>query len=384
MRKIAVSLALCLLLAGCGQIGVQTEPAPEAPQEPAVLLPEEGWEEPPEPEVPSGGLYLLESIPVLDPAAEEMTWEDKGDYRQSVLWSPNGSYVAIARTTETEVMVTVLEPVKSAYWHMTMPDGTAIPEGAFLPEEDWGRWTGNDTLLVTLGGVREGAGESTYRCSICLESGRLKGSSTEQTTKRLAGIYDFDHDGVTENMELVTLLDPEVEGRAEFYELQISKKDGTRLWTESAHQSHPGWTSMFACRIDGEDYLLRYNPGMWQGWAVYHYQLFSLDGANPGTERLLRESTVVWDCNFHMAGHQLHIPALADFLREVRGYLDSSTLLMSTENGEFRTGGSGADFDDGFLEPWQAAEGDQALLEELLSAWVLAAAMEQGGVPAAG
>ena len=101
MRKLAVSLALCLLLAGCGQTGVQPEDetVPQAPQAPTVVLPEEDWEEPTEPEVPSGGLYLLESIPVLDPAAEEMIWEDKGDYRQSVLWSPSGSYVAIARTT---------------------------------------------------------------------------------------------------------------------------------------------------------------------------------------------------------------------------------------------------------------------------------------------
>ena len=60
MRKIAVSLALCLLLAGCGQVGVQPKPEtdPEPPQEPAVVLPEEDWEEPAEPEVPSGGLYL--------------------------------------------------------------------------------------------------------------------------------------------------------------------------------------------------------------------------------------------------------------------------------------------------------------------------------------
>ena len=198
----------------------------------------------------------------------------------------------------------------------------------------------------------------------------------------LPGTYDFDHDGVPENMELVTLLDPEVEGRTGFYELQISRKDGTRLWTESAHRSHPGWTSIFACEIDGEDYLLRYNPGMWQGWAVYHYQLFALDSANPGTERLLRESTVVWDCNFNIAGHQLHIPALADFLREVHGYLDSSTLLMSTENGEFRTSGSGAEFDDGFLEQWRTSEGDQALLEEALTAGMVAAGIEQGIVPA--
>ena len=47
MRKIAVSLALCLLLAGCGQTGVQPEDetVPQAPQAPTVVLPEEDWEE---------------------------------------------------------------------------------------------------------------------------------------------------------------------------------------------------------------------------------------------------------------------------------------------------------------------------------------------------
>lgn len=380
MRKLAVSLALCLLLTACGQTGAPQTPEEqtEPPAEPETVLPEEDWEEVPEAEVPSGGLYLLESVPVLDTAAEDMAWEDKGDYRQSVLWSPDGAYVAIARTTETEVMVTVLEPVKSDYWHMTMPDGSNIPENTFLPEENWGRWTDGETLQIVIGGVRGGTEESTYRCQIRMESGKLTGSSVEQTTKKLKGVYDFDHDGAPETMELVTLLDPDVENLAASYELRIEAKDGTCLWTETAHWSHSGWTSIFACKIGGEDYLLRYRPYVSQGWAQYSYQLFSLDGANPGTEQTLRESTVVWDRNFRESRHQLNTAALADFLAEVRGYLDGSTLLMSTEGGDFRTSGSGTAFDDGFLEAWQLSEGDPALLEELLNAWELALRADQG------
>ena len=34
-------------------------------------------------------------------------------------------------------------------------------------------------------------------------------------------------------------------------------------------------------------------------------------------------------------------PPLADFLEEVHSYLDRSILLLSTEDGEVRTGGSG-------------------------------------------
>ena len=382
MRKIwSLALVFCLLLTGCGRTSVQPiESYEPAQEETEVVAPEEAWENavPPETEVPSGGLYLLESVPTLDADTENLEWVDKGDYRQSVLWSPNGSYVAIARASDTEAMVTVIEPVKSAYWHMTMPDGTDFPENICLPEENWGQWMDETTLNIVVGGAKGGDEMTTYRCMISQQDGQLTGSTFEQTTRTLTGAYDFDHDGLNELMELVTVLDPSVENLAAIYELRISKRDGTPLWMESAHWSHAGWTSIFACEINGQDYLLRYQPYMSQGWAQYSYKLFSLDGANPGYERTLRESTVVWDDNFQMDGHQFHAAALADFLTEVRGYLEGSSLLMSTENGEFRISGRGAEFDDGFLEEWQAAEGDPVLLEELLAAYELAAEIEQG------
>ena len=84
---------------------------------------------------------------------------------------------------------------------------------------------------------------------------------------------------------------------------------------------------------------------MGQGCATYVYQIFSLDGS--GKEVLLKESSVDFDINFGSEFHENFDPAaIAAFLEEVHGYLDASTLLLTTEGGAFRTGGSGTDFQE--------------------------------------
>ena len=74
----------------------------------------------------------------------------------------------------------------------------------------------------------------------------------------------------------MTLWEPERE-QAAWYKLQVTTADGGLLWSQTAAEYHVGWTSVFAYREDGTDYLLRYNPWMGQGNARYHYQIFSLD-----------------------------------------------------------------------------------------------------------
>lgn len=107
-----------------------------------------------------------------------------------------------------------------------------------------------------------------------------------------------------------------------------------------------GWTSLFALKMDGEAYLLRYNPWMGQGYATYDYQIFSLDST--GEEMVLKVNGVAFNTMFdNEQYHQSFDPAaIAAFLEEVHGYLDDSTLLLTTEGGQFRTGGSGAGFRD--------------------------------------
>ena len=164
----------------------------------------------------------------------------------------------------------------------------------------------------------------------------------QETREVLSEHYDFDHDGVPEITEAVTLWEPEGE-QAAWYELQVTAADGTPLWSQAAAEAHLGWTSLFALEVDGQDCLLRYNPYMGQGFCTFAYEIFSL--GESGEEQVLQEGSVDFDINFSSTLHQgVDAAAIADFLEEVHGYLDQSTLLLSTDGGTFRTGGSGADF----------------------------------------
>ena len=187
-----------------------------------------------------------------------------------------------------------------------------------------------------------GAEQHTYRCSLWSdENGALTGSALEQTTEVLRGSYDFDWDGASETVEVVTVLDPEAGAPPAWYELRVTD-GGEALWSATAGLSHAGRRSFFACTVDGADCLLTYDPAMYQGGAGYAYELFSLEG---GGLTLLRQGSVQFDVNFGSPSHDsFDADTIAAFLEEVHGYLDTATLLLSTEGGVYASGGSGADF----------------------------------------
>ncbi len=307
------------------------------------------------------GVRVPERLQIVDTRTGEVKWEDQGYVWQSVLWSPVNDFVALAYGGRTWQAVTVISTAYWTSWDFTLPDGSPIP--AFLPE-DWGRWRYSSlmdyTLEVTVGRGGDAGEQHTYRCSVFADAqtGELSGSTLEQTTERLPGDYDFDHDGEAEIVELVTVLTPETPYFPAWYELRVTRPDGTALWTQDAALAHVGWASIFACRENGEDYLLCYDPVMYQGCATYSYRLFSLDTA--GQEVLLRENSVDFDINFGSEFHEGFDPsAIAAFLEEVHGYLDNSTLLLTTEGGAFRTGGSGGEFREN-MDFW----GDDCLYDE--------------------
>ncbi len=294
------------------------------------------------------GVVTPEKLQIVDMRTGEVRWEDMGDVSQSALWSPDGKYLALVYSGRTWTKVKLFETDAWSSWDFTLPDGSPIPEYTFLPE-DWGTWVRNTAvpeetyhLLLTVG--RGGDEEQhTYRCSLRMEDGLLNGSVLEQTTEALPGSYDFDHDGEAETMELVTVLTPETPYFPAWYELHIQKRNGAELWMQEAALPHVGWVSLFACKIGGEDYLLRYLPWAGQGYYTYDYQLFSLSTA--GKEVPLRENRVEFDMMFSSDIHLSFDPAaIAAFLEEVHSALEDSTLLITTEQGEFRTGGSGGDF----------------------------------------
>lgn len=285
------------------------------------------------------GVRVPETLQLVNTQTGAVVWEDMGYPYQSVSWSPGNNLAAIACGGRTWRAVTVVSTAWGTTWDFTLPDGSPIPEYTFLPE-DWGRWLDMDTLLVTVGQGGDAGAQHTYRCFLRpREDGTLTGSVLEQTTEVLPGSYDFDRDGAPETVEAVTVLDPERLGTSAWYELRVHDGDGTPLWSATAGLSHAGWRSFFACTVDGADCLLTYDPTVYQGSAAYAYELLSLEN---GVLTLLRQGSVEFDIDAGILDFDAR--AIAAFLEEVHGYLDSATLLLSTEGGFYASGGSGADF----------------------------------------
>ena len=289
------------------------------------------------------GVVVPEAIQIVDRETGEVKWEDQGYLWQSVSWSPVNNLVALAYGGRNWTAVKVISTAYWTSWDFTLPDGSPIPEYTFLPE-DWGEWLDGETLLLTVGRGGDAGEQHTYRCVIHADEDKTTSSTMEQTTEILSGHYDFDQDGEPETVELVTVLTPESAPPFPVrYELRLKKQDGTALWRQEAGLYHAGWVSVFSLELDGQDYLLRYTPSVGQSYYAYGYQLFSLDST--GKEVLLKANGVEFDMMFDSDMHQSYDPAaIAAFLEEVHGYLDDSTLLLTTEGGQFRTGGSGADF----------------------------------------
>lgn len=162
-----------------------------------------------------------------------------------------------------------------------------------------------------------------------------------RTVEVLPGQYDFDGDGTAETVEILTVTAPD--GTNAWYELRVLD-GGDVLWSRQAGLTHAGWTSLFACRVEGRDCLLDYSPWVSMGSACFQYSIFTLDRA--GEAQPLRSDSVSFSLPAGEWGLEDLDGAVADFLTEVHGLLEGSDLLLTTEGGVFRSGGSGADFRD--------------------------------------
>ena len=149
---------------------------------------------------------------------------------------------------------------------------------------------------------------------------------------KLLGNADVNRNGLKESI----YLDQSQQDNG-FVTLHIDDSSGKDIWSEQAGTSHVGWTSLFLCEQGGKDYLLRYLPGMWQGYCDYTYTLFTLEG---GVEHVVRSNTIEFDVN---GVKQLDAPKMIAFAEEVNALLGKSTLLLSSDGGEYSFGPSSAD-----------------------------------------
>ena len=347
MRKLLGVLALVLLLAGCGQAGTTAEPPPPETEEPdeyealiaaTPVAQVEGESVSPDgrfeirAEGASGeyvsGIQPPEFLQIVDRETGEVLWQDQGWPWQSVLWSPEGGFLALAYSARTWSAITILETEGWASWKFTLPDGSPIPEYTFLPE-DWGAWQSENSLDLMIGLGGDGEEQALYQCSVWkVDIGGVTGESREKTLETL-GSWDFTHDGRPETVELETIWFPGGTGTARDYSTLRVLDGEEALWEDVAAIQHAGQNSLYVLRLDEKDYLLQYVPSMGQGFCAYQYRIFSLD--DTGEPVIYRENHVEFDINFGSPIHEsFDIPEIAAFLREVHGYLDQARELVNT------------------------------------------------------
>lgn len=122
-----------------------------------------------------------------------------------------------------------------------------------------------------------------------------------------------------------------------FITLHILDEQSKELWSGQFSTSHTGWDQLFLCDLDGKQYLLRYNPAMFQGYCTYVYTLFTLENGN---EKVFRTNKLEFDVN---GTKELDVPKMLAFAEEVNVLLGKSTLLISSNGGDFHFGPSTAE-----------------------------------------
>ncbi len=279
----------------------------------------------------------METVQLVSADTGEVLWEESGDYETSALWSPEGTYVALSQRQRACGSVTVVETETFTSRQVPLPVDVESAEYAWISAEEW---VDSDTLRIRCRDTREGGEGTLYRWSLCPEGELQAGTFLKETTEILPGNYDFDHDGVPEITELVTVGGPGGRSVA-WYELHIASGTGTAdaprpLFDGTLALQHPGWGSFIAVTVEGKDNFLMFAPVMYHGFATYWYELISF--REDGSADLLDRGEVSFDLSFGREGHQFDAEAIAGFFWKLRGILQNSTVLMSTENGEFQTG----------------------------------------------
>lgn len=135
---------------------------------------------------------------------------------------------------------------------------------------------------------------------------------------------DLDSDGEAE-----TILVREV-SEGELYELEVVKKDGTVLWNTQAGIPHTGWSSILLYQDNGENYLIEYNPTVYQGIGSYTCRMLSLKGGHESEENF-------WEVEFELSALQTTSKMRA-FAERANDFLRYGTILLSTVEGELIIG----------------------------------------------
>ena len=184
------------------------------------------------------------------------------------------------------------------------------------------------------------------------EESTLPGEASPAETRELIAQADVNQDGKDENIYLD-------KSRMETtFDVTILAADqsGNALWRETLNTAHAGWDQIFLCKLDGEQYLLRYNPYMGQGNCTYQYALFSPETGDK--ENVFRTNTLEFDIN---GSKQLDARKMVGFADEVNALLEKSILLVSSNGGAWSFGPASA---EPFYERYSWLDGSPELYND--------------------
>ncbi len=134
---------------------------------------------------------------------------------------------------------------------------------------------------------------------------------------------DLNHNGIAEEVRLTDLDDGQGQ-RLEIWE------NNELIDFEKGYYAHAGYTSIFLCTLEGEDYLLRYHPTMYQGVCMYDYVLSTL---KDNTETVVQRNRVDFDINFGSPIHDNYEPeTIAAFMDEINDLLSHSVQMLNTDS----------------------------------------------------
>ncbi len=109
-------------------------------------------------------------------------------------------------------------------------------------------------------------------------------------------------------------------------------EDGELIWWDEGYFAHAGYNAIYLCTLGGKDYLLRYNPVMYQGYGSYSYKLFTLEnGVETAVEQDSVEFNIHMDRSDYTAG-DFDPEAIDTFMAKVNHLLNFSTVLMMTDS----------------------------------------------------
>ena len=195
-----------------------------------------------------------------------------------------------------------------------------------IEEDTWQRIcvTNTDEIMTDYGTPEMLERYGNKYTAACMELYRRAAESTDRVFIpnnrywELIGNADVNGD---DRIESIYLDKSKMEAPNSIITLNICDYNEKVIWNEHFSTSHAGWGQLFLCDLENKQYLLRYNPTMYQGYCTYIFVLFSLEN---GKEKVIRTKTLEFDIN---GTRELDIPKMLAFADEINSLLDKVPFL---------------------------------------------------------